>query len=137
MIGRREFAVSGLSLGAAAALTGASRAQAAGADHHAMPTEAHEECAEACAECQQVCDACATHCAHMLHAGKKEHFDTLMTCRDCADFCATASEIVARGGPELADQLEVDGYAAFVPAEELAEPPVPTRPGSLDELFAL
>ena len=45
--------------------------------------------------------------------------------------------IVARGGPELADVLDVEGYAAFVPAEDLAEPPVPARPGSLDELFAL
>ena len=45
--------------------------------------------------------------------------------------------IVASGGAELADQLEVEGYAAFVPAEDLAESPVPARPGSLDELFAL
>jgi Fe-S cluster assembly ATP-binding protein len=45
--------------------------------------------------------------------------------------------IVAHGGPELADVLDTDGYVAFVPAEELAEPSAPTRPGSLDELFAL
>jgi hypothetical protein len=99
MIGRREFAVSGISLGAAAALSGASRAQGAGADHHAMPTEVHEKCAEACSDCQRVCDACATHCAHQLHAGKKEHIDGLMHCRDCADFCAASAAIVARGGP--------------------------------------
>ena len=45
--------------------------------------------------------------------------------------------IVARGGAELADLLDVEGYAAFVPAEDLAVSPVPARPGSLDELFAL
>ena len=45
--------------------------------------------------------------------------------------------IVASGGAELADQLEVDGYAAFAPDAELHEPVAPARPGSLDELFAL
>jgi Fe-S cluster assembly ATP-binding protein len=45
--------------------------------------------------------------------------------------------IVASGGAELADTLEVDGYAAFVPAEELVEASAPARPGSLGELFAL
>jgi Fe-S cluster assembly ATP-binding protein len=45
--------------------------------------------------------------------------------------------IVASGGAELADRLEVDGYAAFVPAEDLVETSVPARPGSLGELFAL
>jgi Fe-S cluster assembly ATP-binding protein len=45
--------------------------------------------------------------------------------------------IVASGGPELADTLDSDGYAAFVPPDELAEPTKSARPGSLDELFAL
>jgi Fe-S cluster assembly ATP-binding protein len=49
--------------------------------------------------------------------------------------------IVAEGGPELADQLEEEGYAAFTPAGEEATDDEPTarpvvRPGSLDELFA-
>jgi Fe-S cluster assembly ATP-binding protein len=44
--------------------------------------------------------------------------------------------IVAEGGPELADRLEVEGYAAFVPAAELEAEPA--RPSSaLDDLFAL
>jgi len=47
--------------------------------------------------------------------------------------------IVETGGPELADQLELDGYAAFAAddatAGEPAEQPV-VRPGSLDELFS-
>ena len=42
---------------------------------------------------------------------------------------------VAAGGPELVDVLERDGYAAFVPAEELAEEPAATS--GLDDLFAL
>jgi Fe-S cluster assembly ATP-binding protein len=67
-----------------------------------------------------------THYARLLAELRPDHVHILVKGR-----------IVARGGAELADQLEVEGYAAFVPAEELAESPVPARPGSLDELFAL
>lgn len=56
-------------------------------------------CAKACSDCQRECDSCATHCAHQLHEGKKEHLTTLMTCQDCANFCGTAAQIVSRGGP--------------------------------------
>ncbi len=44
--------------------------------------------------------------------------------------------IVTSGGPELADTLESDGYAAFVPAEDLAEEQ-PESSGGLADLFAL
>jgi Fe-S cluster assembly ATP-binding protein len=44
--------------------------------------------------------------------------------------------IVASGGPELADVLETDGYAAFVPVEEL-EPEPESKSGGLADLFAL
>jgi Fe-S cluster assembly ATP-binding protein len=44
-------------------------------------------------------------------------------------------QFVAAGGPELVDVLERDGYAAFVPAEELAGEPAATS--GLDDLFAL
>jgi Fe-S cluster assembly ATP-binding protein len=44
--------------------------------------------------------------------------------------------IVTTGGPELADVLETDGYAAFVPEADLVEEPAgATSP--LDDLFAL
>jgi Fe-S cluster assembly ATP-binding protein len=45
--------------------------------------------------------------------------------------------IVASGGPELAEQLERDGYAAFAAAAgvELDDAPAPS--GGLDDLFAL
>ncbi len=45
--------------------------------------------------------------------------------------------IVASGGPELADQLERDGYAAFAGADEPASTvqAAAVRPSSLDELF--
>ena len=43
--------------------------------------------------------------------------------------------IVASGGPELADQLERDGYAAYQ-ADEPDEPAAPPA-SSLDDLFAL
>jgi hypothetical protein len=58
-----------------------------------------QECAKACSDCQRACDVCATHCAHMLHEGKKEHLITLATCRDCATVFSAAAQIVARGGP--------------------------------------
>lgn len=50
--------------------------------------------------------------------------------------------IVASGGPELADRLDTEGYAAFAPEEDLrieaAAPARPVeRPGSLDDLFAM
>ena len=46
--------------------------------------------------------------------------------------------IVAAGGPELADELETSGYAAFTgEADGAADGDRPiVRPGSLDELFA-
>ena len=43
--------------------------------------------------------------------------------------------IVASGGPELADQLERDGYEAFTGGEP--EGAVEAKPSSLDDLFAL
>jgi Fe-S cluster assembly ATP-binding protein len=44
--------------------------------------------------------------------------------------------IVKSGGPELADVLETDGYAAFVPAEDLVDEE-PAASGGLADLFAL
>ena len=67
-----------------------------------------------------------THYSRLLTELRPDHVHILVKGR-----------IVARGGAELADQLEVDGYAAFAPDAELHEPAVPARPGSLDELFAL
>lgn len=48
--------------------------------------------------------------------------------------------IVTSGGPELADTLESEGYAAFATPEELAVAKADgprEQPGSLDDLFAL
>jgi Fe-S cluster assembly ATP-binding protein len=46
--------------------------------------------------------------------------------------------IVESGGPELADRLEAEGYAAFTgePEEGAEHERATVRPGSLDELFA-
>lgn len=101
MLGRREFGITGLSAVALAALEGNLFAQApqAAAPHHMEHDAMLQACAKACSDCQRACDMCATHCAHQLAEGKKEHLATLATCRDCADFCATAAQIVARGGP--------------------------------------
>jgi hypothetical protein len=103
MFDRREFGIAGLSAVALAGVPGAVLAQerskqAAGAPH-SPHEEMFQECAKACSDCQRECDACATHCAHMLASGQKEHITTLMTCRDCAAICAAASQIVAAGGP--------------------------------------
>ena len=43
--------------------------------------------------------------------------------------------IVAEGGPELADQLERDGYEAFASPAELAADDAPA--GAYDDLFKL
>lgn len=103
MIGRRAFGMTGLSAMALAALEGNVFAQApqaaVGAPHHMEHDAMLQACAKACSDCQRACDMCATHCAHQLADGKKEHLTTFGTCRDCADFCATAAQITARGGP--------------------------------------
>src|SRR5690606_19304634 len=64
-----------------------------------------------------------THYSRLLEVLRPDHVHILVKGR-----------IVASGGPELADVLERDGYAAFVPAEELVEaaPERPRdRPGTL------
>ncbi len=45
-------------------------------------------------------------------------------------------QIVTSGGPELADTVDTDGYAAFVPVEDL-EADEPPSSGGLDDLFAV
>jgi Fe-S cluster assembly ATP-binding protein len=69
------------------------------------------------------------------------HYSRLLTeLRPDVVHILVKGRIVTSGGPELADVLEADGYAAFVPAGELAEPhaeKAPVRPGSLDDLFAM
>mgnify|MGYP001174271952 CR=1 FL=1 len=70
-----------------------------------------------------------THYSRLLNELRCDHVHILVKGR-----------IVTSGGPELADVLETDGYAAFVPAEELAESAAvapATRPGTLDDLFAM
>lgn len=107
MLGRREFGIAGLSAVALAAVEGSALAQgktkpkakAKGDAHHAEHDEMLQACAKACSDCQRACDTCSTHCAHLLAEGEKAHLTTLATCQDCADFCAAASQIVARGGP--------------------------------------
>jgi len=104
MIGRREFAAAGLSVAALAAMRATGLAQEQPLRQRAEPrhdehNEAFQECAKACSDCQRACATCATHCAHQLHAGKEEHYASLASCLDCADFCASAAQITARGGP--------------------------------------
>jgi Fe-S cluster assembly ATP-binding protein len=66
-----------------------------------------------------------THYNRLLEQLKPDHVHILVKGR-----------IVTSGGPELADVLEADGYAAFVPAEELVEAG-PAKSGGLSDLFAL
>ena len=66
---------------------------------HTEHDEGMQACAKACSDCQRECDVCSTHCAHLMADGKKEHLTTLLTCQDCAEICAAASQVVARGGP--------------------------------------
>lgn len=50
-----------------------------------------------------MCASCTQHCTHQVSEGKKEHLTTLKSCQDCAEVCAVAASIVARGGPYTAD----------------------------------
>ncbi len=68
-------------------------------DMHHEHDSMMQDCAKACGDCQRACDQCATHCAHKLGEGMKEHATTLATCRDCATICSACAEICARGGP--------------------------------------
>jgi hypothetical protein len=102
MIGRREFGAAGLSALALAAMESPALAQRVPTKRvgaHAEHDDNLRSCAEACSDCQRECDSCSNHCAHLLHDGQREHMTTLATCQDCADVCAAASQIVARGGP--------------------------------------
>jgi len=72
------------------------------------------------------------------------HYNRLLTeLRPDSVHILVRGRIVAEGGPELADQLEIEGYQAFAAAagevdaaEDAAKAKPVTRPGSLDELFA-
>lgn len=107
MITRRQFGMTSTSAGAFATLASTAFGQVDGGldekhDHDKSghgPNGKMQECAKACSDCQRACDSCATHCADMLREGKKEHYDTFMTCQDCADICVAASQSCARGGP--------------------------------------
>jgi Fe-S cluster assembly ATP-binding protein len=63
-----------------------------------------------------------THYSRLFHELAPDHVHILVKGR-----------IVASGGPELADELERDGYAAYQPAEPAAE----RGTGGLDDLFAM
>jgi hypothetical protein len=103
MFDRRQFAAAGLSaVGVAALQRSSSAQQPALAEKHTGHDGHHSmfaACAQACSDCQRECDSCASHCAHMLQDGKKQHLDTLMNCRDCAVVCSAASQITASSGP--------------------------------------
>ena len=97
MIGRREFGLAGISAAALVAWesSGLAQTKAEHAEHH----HDVDKCAVACGACQRSCDSCSTHCADLAASGKKEHLESLKSCQDCAAICATASQIVSRGGP--------------------------------------
>lgn len=111
---RRAFNVAGVSAAALAFGQVASGQETkkpaaghgAGHPHHLGYSEHFKQCAEACSDCQRECDRCAIHCAGMMSQGKEQHYMTLQTCLDCADVCAAAAKIVARGGPFSMDVCE-------------------------------
>jgi Fe-S cluster assembly ATP-binding protein len=66
------------------------------------------------------------------------HYNRLLTeLRPDRVHILVKGQIVAAGGPEVADELETSGYAAFAEDDAGANGgPAPVRPGSLDELFS-
>lgn len=97
--------ISALVLGAAFAAVGVNAAdEPRGANSKdAARDNVFEKCAKECSDCQRKCDSCADHCAAMLSGGERMHRETLASCQDCADLCATASRIMARSGPYAVD----------------------------------
>lgn len=98
---RREFGVLGV---AGAALAGFNQVAHGQEKKEAPPGheqhfQAMLDCAKACADCALECESCSAHCLHHVLGGHKEHAVTLKACRDCADVCAAAAQIVARFGP--------------------------------------
>jgi Fe-S cluster assembly ATP-binding protein len=67
------------------------------------------------------------------------HYNRLLTeLRPDRVHILVRGQIVAAGGPEVADELETSGYAAFAGDDEAAagNGRAAVRPGSLDELFS-
>jgi len=104
MINRRQFTLSGLSTTAIAALGTAALAKDAPASTDTGSASHFDKCARACSDCQRACDACADYCAKSLTKGPAQHFDTLVSCLDCANVCSNAAQIVARRG-SMADLI--------------------------------
>ena len=69
-----------------------------------------------------------THYTRLLQELRPDHVHIL-----------AGGQIVESGGPELADLLERDGYAAFAGdiADEPAVEPAAQRPSSLEDLFSM
>lgn len=103
MIGRREFGLAGFSAAALAAVGQPAHARDSHEHGSSSPHRGYRDewrkCAKACSDCQRECSRCAMHCANMIIEGHEGHEKTLQSCLDCADFCAAAANIVARGGP--------------------------------------
>jgi hypothetical protein len=62
------------------------------------PDDKLDRCARSCSLCQRACDSCATWCARELARGAHHLADLLTACRDCADLCFAAAQIVTRHG---------------------------------------
>jgi Fe-S cluster assembly ATP-binding protein len=96
---------------------------------------------DALRDCSRRVEAMSNHPEHPLGVLAITHYSRLLTELRCDHVhILVKGRIVTSGGPELADVLETDGYAAFVPAEDLVESAAEkaqVRPGSLDDLFAV
>jgi hypothetical protein len=62
------------------------------------PDDKLDRCARACSYSQRACDSCATWCARELARGAHQLAELLTACRDCADLCFAAAQIITRHG---------------------------------------
>ena len=73
-------------------------------------------CLEACVECMVACEMCAHACLH------EDNVKMLVRCiqldRDCAEACATAARVMARGGPLAREVCRMCAEACDRCAEE-------------------
>ena len=92
---------------------------------------------DALRDCSRRVEALSNDAEHPLGVIAITHYNRLLEeLRPDHVHILVQGRIVSSGGPELAEVLERDGYAAFVPDGELATDE-PTSSGGLDDLFAL
>ncbi|MBL8796623.1 MAG: four-helix bundle copper-binding protein [Planctomycetia bacterium] len=57
-------------------------------------------------ECMLHCQICAAHCGKLVEEGKKEHFQSMKLCAECAEVCALTGKLAICRSAVLGHQAE-------------------------------